>query len=172
MSGFIITKDFLQMARKASTLVVRGVRKTTNPEYTGTVASMELIFRESTFGSKETGRMTYEEIPSVIQGMSERLAKCVTCIDFYWSLGTSNTLASVVAHVLKPGDFIELWWYRGAFQTEGLKGVGFTGDTLTLVVKRGVDKKHPSVMHFMIDSRICETDSSARMIQSGFGSER
>ena len=166
MSGFIVTKDFLQMALKASTLVVRGVHKTTNPDSTGTVSRMELIFRHDGFGSTETGRMTYDEIPSVIQGMSERTAKCVTCIDFYWSLGTQNTLASVVAHVLKPGDFLEFWWYRGAFQTEGLKEVNFTGDALTLVVKRGMDKKKPAVMHFLIDSRTCETNSSARMIQS------
>lgn len=163
---FVVTKEFLADARRASTVVFHGVQSANDPECpSARIGSIVFIFRDKGNSCVEIGRVTYDNIPTFVNGWSsDRKVKAACGIDFYRSHSPNNATA-LFDHLLRVGDTLTLEWYPDALQTEGLKSVGFTGDALYVNVRRQGISKPGKRIRMELEHRTCPVESSARMVQ-------
>jgi hypothetical protein len=71
-----------------------------------------------------------------------------------------------IASLLKPGDRLEMIWYRDANRNGYMKAHKLHGDRLQLVIHRlGRDGKFKHLL-FLVESQCCE-NNTARMIRRG-----
>ena len=73
-----------------------------------------------------------------------------------------------VTDIVKAGDRLEVHWHMGGHTSQLLQKHGLVGDSIEIVIKKKArkDSRHPKPsLKFLLDVRITEKDSSARMFK-------